>query len=52
MNNIMDPLFNGMPGGQMYRGWAFPDIIRDQPKPRFENWEPEDLIAYVGGEYA
>ena len=52
MHNIMDPLFNGMAGIQTYRGQAFPDIIRDQRDIRAENWDPEDLIAYVGGEYA
>lgn len=36
----------------MYKAWAAPDIYPDEPQPVLRNWHPEDLVAYVGGEYA
>lgn len=49
--NIYDMLFAGL-GGGIYREWVgLAD--EDQTRPaRLENWDPEDLVATVGGEYA
>jgi hypothetical protein len=48
--NIYDQTFSGL-GGGMYREWvALEDEEQTRPA-RLENWDPEDLAAYVGGPY-
>lgn len=51
MNNIMDALFNGMPGSEFYRAQLFPELFPHQPQMRLENWSLEDLEMYVGGKF-
>ncbi|AKF14221.1 hypothetical protein SEA_LUCHADOR_57 [Mycobacterium phage Luchador] len=50
--NIMDPVFNGMPGSEMYRAEVFPELFPHQPRMRLENWSPEERAPLVGGEEA
>lgn len=48
--NIYDITFAGL-GGGMYREWVGLED-EDQTRPaRLENWHPEDLAAYCGGQY-
>jgi len=51
MHNLIDALFNGMPGSEMYRAQIFPELFPDQPEMRLDNWPLEDLEMYVGGQY-
>ncbi|BBC43876.1 hypothetical protein [Mycobacterium phage GS4E] len=48
MNNIMDPIFNGMPGSELYRGEVFPELFPGK-RMMLENWPQEDLESSVGG---
>lgn len=49
-HNIYDMLFSDMARSAMYRAWVVED---DSERPAMlGNWHPEDLEAYVGGEYA
>jgi hypothetical protein len=50
--NIFDGSFNGAGRSEMYRSWVTPELFPGQPQPRLENWSPDDLVAYCGGEYA
>lgn len=49
MNNIMDPLFNGMGGSEMYRAQLFPELWPHQKRMLIENWSELDLEMYVKG---
>ena len=49
--NLMDSLFNGMGGSEMYRAQVFPELFPNQPQMRLENWSLEDLEQYVGGKF-
>lgn len=51
MQNIFDGTFNGMGASEMYRSWVMPELFQG-PLPILENWPEDDLVAYVGGEYA
>lgn len=51
MHNLIDPMFNGMPGSEMYRAQLFPELFPHQPEMRLENWPLEDLEMYVGGPF-
>jgi hypothetical protein len=53
MNNIFDMTYGSMPGGTMYQEWVVPGTHPDQKnkQPVLKNWHPEDLAAYVGGDY-
>lgn len=49
--NLFDSTFNGMPGSELYRAQAFPDLF-PHPKPMLiDNWDPQDREMYCGGEY-
>ncbi|ALA06775.1 hypothetical protein AVV06_gp47 [Mycobacterium phage Chadwick] len=52
MLSILDATFNGMGGSEMYRSQLVPEAFPKQKPMRFENWSEEDLVMYVGGEYA
>jgi hypothetical protein len=47
--NIMDPLFNGMGGSELYRSELFPELWPHQKRMLIENWSRDDLEQYVGG---
>lgn len=49
--NIYDHTFSGLASG-MYREWVGLEDEEQTRPARLENWHPEDLIAYVGGQYA
>jgi hypothetical protein len=51
MHNLIDPLFNGMGGSEMYRAQIFPELFPNEPQMMLENWPLEDLEQYVGGKY-
>ena len=51
MQNIIDPLFNGMPASEMYRAQLFPELWPHQPQMLLDNWPIEDLEMYVGGKF-
>lgn len=36
----------------MYKAWVAPDLYPYERQPVLQNWHPEDLVAYCGGEYA
>lgn len=48
--NIYDHLFSGLADG-MYREWVAIDGVKTTRPARIENWDPEDLSPYVGGQY-
>lgn len=53
-HSIFDSAFNGMGGGEYYRAQTIPELYpshQTPPKPRFENWDPEELKIYCGGEF-
>lgn len=50
MNNVFDGFMDDAAAIGMYRGWVAGE--EDAPKARLENWLEEDLVAYVGGEFA
>jgi hypothetical protein len=53
VSNVFDSVFNDMPGVAMYRSWVFPDAAPDAaPEALLANWSWDDLVSYVGGEYA
>jgi hypothetical protein len=35
----------------MYRAQVFPEMYPNEKPMLLQNWHPEDLAAYVGGEY-
>ncbi|QFG04532.1 hypothetical protein SEA_JEEVES_57 [Mycobacterium phage Jeeves] len=47
--NIMDSVFNGMPGSEMYRAEVFPELFPHQERMRLENWPAEERAPLVGG---
>lgn len=47
--NIFDGLFNDAASVSNYRSWVLDD--GEALPARLENWDPEDLAAYVGGQY-
>ena len=49
MHNLLDPMFNGMPGSEMYRAEVFPELFPHQRPMTIYNWPQEDLEQYVGG---
>lgn len=51
-HHILDSIFLDTPRKEMYLSWTFPDLFPGQPQPKLQNWHPDDLIAYIGGEYA
>lgn len=51
MSNMFDSKFFDSPRWDMYKSWVFPELHPNQPKPRLENWHPEDLVSYCGGEF-
>lgn len=48
MNNIMDPIFNHMPGSEFYRSQVFPELFPHEKRMLVENWPIEDQIAWCG----
>lgn len=48
-HSIFDSTFAAIPRAAMYQGWTSGDP--DVPPARLENWHPEDLAAYCGGEF-
>lgn len=49
MNNIMDSLFNGMPGSEFYRAQLFPELFPHEKPMLIHNWSAEDIEMYVKG---
>ena len=48
MQNITDPLFNGMGGSEFYRGQVFPDLFPSKPM-LLQNWTKDDIEMFVTG---
>ena len=48
-HNVFDMTFSGQSGMQMYRDWVL-DEGGSRPA-QLQNWDPEDLAAFVGGKY-
>ena len=51
MHNLLDSLFNGMPGSEMYRAQIFPELFPHQRDMQLVNWPLDDLEMYVGGKF-
>lgn len=49
-HNISDITFAGL-GGGLYQEWVGLTDEEQARPARLENWHPEDLAAFVGGEY-
>ena len=49
--NLFDSEFSAIVSADMYRAQVAPDLYPDERPMRLENWHPEDLAAFVGGEY-
>lgn len=47
--NIMDPVFNGMGGSELYRAQVFPDLFPHEKPMLIDNWLQEDIQMYVKG---
>lgn len=50
--NIMDTLWNGMGGSEMYRTQVFPELFPNSKGMLVDNWSDQDREMYCGGEYA
>lgn len=48
MHNVMDSLFNGMPGSEFYRAQVFPELFPHEKQMLIHNWSPEDIEMYCG----
>lgn len=48
MINIMDSVFNGMPGSEFYRAQAFPELFPHEKRMLIENWSEQDREMYCG----
>jgi hypothetical protein len=46
--NILDALFNGMGGSEMYRAQVFPELFPHQPPMLIHNWSVTDREMYCG----
>jgi hypothetical protein len=46
--NIMDSLFNGMGGSELYRAALFPELFPHQPPMLIHNWSDLDREMYCG----
>lgn len=46
--NIMDSIFNGMGGSEMYRAQVFPELFPNQKQMLTGNWSVQDLEMYCG----
>lgn len=46
--NIMDSVFNGMGGSELYRAQVFPELFPNQKPMLIENWSAQDLEMYCG----
>jgi hypothetical protein len=51
MHNLLDALFNGMGGSEMYRAQIFPELWPNEPQMMLDNWSIDDLEMYVGGKF-
>lgn len=49
--NIIDTIFNGMPGSEFYRSQAFPEVFPHEKRMMIENWPEQDREMYAGGIY-
>lgn len=49
MLNIMDGVFNGMGGSELYRAQVFPELFPHQKRMMVENWSVQDREMYCGG---
>ena len=47
--NIMDSVFNGMPGSELYGAQVYPELFPHQKPMLIENWPAEDIEMYVKG---
>lgn len=47
--NIMDPVYNGMGGSEMYRAQVFPELFPHQKPMLIHNWSEQDIQMYVEG---
>ena len=48
MLNLLDPVFNGMGGSELYRAQVFPDLFPHQKPMMIENWSKQDREMYCG----
>lgn len=46
--NIMDSIFNGMGGSEMYRAQVFPELYPRERPMLIDNWSKLDRIMYCG----
>lgn len=49
MHNLMDSLFNGMAGSEMYRAQVFPELFPHEKPMLIDNWSLEDIEMYCLG---
>ena len=49
MINIMDSVFNGMAGSELYRAQVFPELFPHQKLMLIENWDQQDIEMYCTG---
>lgn len=47
--NIMDSVFNGMGGSELYRAQVFPELFPHIPPMLLHNWSVDDIEMYVAG---
>ena len=48
MHNLMDSLFNGMPGSEFYRAQIFPELFPHEKQMLTHNWSEQDREMYCG----
>ena len=51
MNNIFDPVFNGMGRSELYRALITPELFPHDNPMLIENWSVQDREEYCGGIY-
>lgn len=51
MNNVFDPVFNGMGRSELYRAQIVPDLFPHEPQMLIDNWPEQDRQMYVGGKH-
>ena len=50
-HNIMDCVYNGIGGSEMYRSEVFPELFPHADRMLIENWSVLDREMYCGGIY-
>jgi hypothetical protein len=51
MTNIMDELFNGLPGSELYRALVFKNLFPHEKPMLIGNWSKQDREMFCGGEF-